>query len=152
MVPGDTLVLLPIQNGLVADCRQQDVMFVRVQVSVDYSYCICGMQPLRLDFYIDCHRHLRRWSTGRIKRTTSAGTADICTLDTQQAAGAILHQTYPAAPGQLTAAAFMTTSAILSTKTGRWQKLNPRFYMSLCQQSPKPSSWWLRQITLINPR
>ena len=33
----DSSILLPMQNGLLADFRQQDVGFVRVQVSVDYS-------------------------------------------------------------------------------------------------------------------
>ena len=92
-------------------------MFVRVQVSADYSYCIRGLQPLRLDFYIE----LPKTSTPMINRAnqaytlvTHAGPADICTLDTQQAAGAILNQTYQAAPGQLTAASFGTTSATLN--------------------------------------
>ena len=33
----DSSILLSMQNGLLADCRQQDVRFIRVQVSVDYS-------------------------------------------------------------------------------------------------------------------
>ena len=45
-------ILLPMQNGLLADFRQQGVRFVRVQVSVDYSYSIPGVSPLRLEFYI----------------------------------------------------------------------------------------------------
>ena len=49
----DPAVLLPIVNGPLAACRQQDVHFVRVQVSVDYSYAIRGVLPLRLDFYIE---------------------------------------------------------------------------------------------------
>ena len=49
----DASILLPVQNGVLADCRQQDVQFVRVQVSIDYSYSIPGVSPLRLDFYIE---------------------------------------------------------------------------------------------------
>ncbi len=116
-VPGDSSVLLPIQNGLVADCRQQDVMFVRVQISVDYSYCIRGIQPLRLDFYVELPQTSTPMVNGANQAynlVTYAGPADIRTLDTQQAAGAILNQTYQAAPGQLTAATFGTTSATLN--------------------------------------
>ncbi len=48
----DASILLPIQNGLLNTCRKQDVRFFQVQVSVDYSYSICGVSPLRLNFYI----------------------------------------------------------------------------------------------------
>ena len=46
-------ILLPIQNGLLNTCWKQDVRFFQVQVSVNYSYSICGVSPLRLDFYIE---------------------------------------------------------------------------------------------------
>jgi hypothetical protein len=127
-VPGDSSVLLPIQNGLVADCRQQDVMFVRVQISVDYSYCIRGIQPLRLDFYIELPQTSTPIVNGANQAynlVTYAGPANICTLDTQQAAGAILTQTYQAAPGQLTAAAFGTTSATLN-KDGKMAEIESK--------------------------
>ena len=47
-VEGDPSILLPIQNGALASCRQPDVKFVRVQVSVDYSYTLRGVSPIRL--------------------------------------------------------------------------------------------------------
>jgi hypothetical protein len=49
----DSSILLPVQSGVLAACRQQDVRFVRVQVSIDYSYSIPGVSLLRLDFYIE---------------------------------------------------------------------------------------------------
>ena len=36
-------ILLPVQDGNLNTCRQQDVRFVQVQVSVDYSYSIRGV-------------------------------------------------------------------------------------------------------------
>jgi len=51
--PGDSSVLLPVQDRIIADCRQQDIKFVCVQASVDYSYSVRGIQPLRLNFYIE---------------------------------------------------------------------------------------------------
>ena len=49
----DSSILLPVIDGNLNTCWQQDVRFVQVQVSVDYSYSIFGVSPLRLDFYIE---------------------------------------------------------------------------------------------------
>jgi hypothetical protein len=34
---GDPTILLPIQDGLLANCRKKDVKFVHVQLTLDYS-------------------------------------------------------------------------------------------------------------------
>jgi hypothetical protein len=60
----DSSILLPVQNGVLAACRQQDVRFVRVQVSIDYSYRIPGVSPLRLDFYIELPQESRAMTMG----------------------------------------------------------------------------------------
>ena len=60
----DSAILLPVQNGVLANCRQQDVRFVRVQVSVDYSYRSPGVTPLRLDFYIELPQESRAMING----------------------------------------------------------------------------------------
>ena len=49
----DASILLPVQYGNLNTCQQQDVRFVRVQVSVDYSYSIPSVSLLRLDIYIN---------------------------------------------------------------------------------------------------
>ncbi len=36
----DPTVLLPVQDGILADCRKKDVKFVRVQLTIDYSSLI----------------------------------------------------------------------------------------------------------------
>ncbi len=36
-VAGDPTILLPVQNGAVAGCRQGDVRFVRVDCSIDFT-------------------------------------------------------------------------------------------------------------------
>jgi hypothetical protein len=112
----DSLILLPVQNGVLADCWQQDVRFVRVQVSVDYSYSIPGVSPLRLDFYIELPQESRAMTNGggqAYNLTTYVGQADLWTLDTAQARSTILDVTYQSSPGQLVQAAFGTTSATL---------------------------------------
>jgi hypothetical protein len=50
----DSAILLPMVNGAIAQCRQPDVMFVRVQVAVDYSYKIAGVSPFALTFMSNC--------------------------------------------------------------------------------------------------
>ena len=60
----DSSILLPGQNGVLADCWKQDVRFVRVQVFVDYSYSIPGVSPLCLDFYIELPQESRAMING----------------------------------------------------------------------------------------
>ena len=91
--------------------------FVRVQVSVDYSYSICGVSPLRLDFYIELPQGISTMTNGggvAYTLITYAGPADLRTLDTAQACSTILDATYQSAPGQLVQPAFGTTSATLN--------------------------------------
>jgi hypothetical protein len=38
----DPAVLLPIINGVLADCRKKDVKFVRVQLTIDYTSLVNG--------------------------------------------------------------------------------------------------------------
>jgi hypothetical protein len=113
----DASILLPIQNGLLADFRQQDVRFVQVQESVDYSYSIRGVSPLRLDFYIKPPQGTSAMTNGggvAYTLVTYAGPANLRTLDTAQACSTILGVTYQSAPGQLVQPAFGTTSATLN--------------------------------------
>jgi hypothetical protein len=37
MTAGDSLVLLPVQNGSIADCHSAGVKFVRVQLELDFA-------------------------------------------------------------------------------------------------------------------
>jgi len=105
------------KNGVLANCRQQDVKFARVKVSVDYSYSIRGVSPLRLDFYIELPQGTSAMENGvgmEYTLVTYAGPADLRTLDTAQACSTILGVTYQSAPGQLVQPAFGTTSATLN--------------------------------------
>jgi hypothetical protein len=113
----DPAVLLPIVNGPLAACRQQDVRFVRVQVSVDYSYAIRGVSPLRLDFYIELPQSSTPMLNGAgnaYTLVTYAGVADLRTLNTEQAKADILDVTYQTGPGQIVPPAFGTISATLN--------------------------------------
>jgi len=104
-------------NGALAQCRQPDVMFVRVQVSVDYSYTIRGVSPIRLDFYVELPQSSTAMTKGAgnpYTLVTYAGVADLCTLDTTQTAATILSVTYQTKPGQIQAPVFGATAATLN--------------------------------------
>jgi hypothetical protein len=116
-VANDPAILLPIVNGPLANCRQQDVRFVRVQVSVDYSYAIRGVSPLRLDFYVELPQATTAMTNGAgtaYTLVTYTGAANLRTLDTEQANAAILDVTYQTGPGQIVPPAFGTNSATLN--------------------------------------
>ena len=116
-VAGNTSVLLPIQNGPVAQCRQQDVKFVRVQVSVDYTYTLQGVSPIRLDFYVELPQTstpMTNGAGGAYTLVTYAGPEDLRTLDTAQSASTILDVTYQTRPGQIQAPVFGATAATLT--------------------------------------
>ena len=92
-------------------------MFARVQVSVDYSYSIRGVSPVRLDFYIELPQTstaLVNGAGGAYTLVTYAGPANLRTLDTVQIAAAILGHTYQSSPGQLVATVFGSTAATLN--------------------------------------
>ena len=78
--------------------------FVRVKVSIDYSYSIPGVSPLCLDFYIELPQETRAMINGggvAYNLTTYVGQADLWTLDTAQARSIILDVTYQPSPGTL---------------------------------------------------
>ena len=116
-VGGDPSILLPIQNGALANCRQPDVKFVRVQVSVDYSYTLRGASPIRLDFYVELPQTATAMVNGAgnaYTLVTYAGPADLRTLDTAQTASTILEITYQTKPGQIQPPVFGATAATLN--------------------------------------
>ncbi len=54
----DTNILLPVQNGNVADCRQQNVKFIWVQLSIDFVSLLnvpnnVGPTTLCTEYYIE---------------------------------------------------------------------------------------------------
>ena len=116
-VVGDPSTLLPVPNGPSAACRQPDVKFVRVQVSVDYTYVMRGVNPIRLDFYVELPQSSTQMVNGAgnaYTLVTYAGPADLRMLDANQTAAAILNLTYQTKPGQIQAPVFGATAATLT--------------------------------------
>ncbi len=89
---------------MLADFWKQDVWFVQVQVSIDYSYSKSGVSPLGLNFYIELPQETCAMVNGggvAYTLTTYVGPANLWMLDTAQAHSIILDVTYQPSPGTL---------------------------------------------------
>jgi hypothetical protein len=75
-IAGDPTISLPIVNGLLAACHQQDVRFVRVQVSLDFAHLLSaahvGATVLKSMYYLELPQQL-------VNMTNSAGAAYVLT-------------------------------------------------------------------------
>ena len=66
---GDAAILLPVLNGNLATCRQQDVRFERVQCTLDFAHLIT-VDPypvatiLRVSYYIELPQTSRAMTNG----------------------------------------------------------------------------------------
>jgi len=66
---GDTAILLPVIDGIYANCRQQDVRFVRVQCTLDLA-ALTTVNPypvattLRVTYYIELPQTSRAMTNG----------------------------------------------------------------------------------------
>ena len=75
-IAGDPTVLLPVINGVVANCRQQDVRYVRVQLSLNFADLLgprhVGATVLKSMYYIKLSQTL-------VNMTNSANVAYVLT-------------------------------------------------------------------------
>jgi hypothetical protein len=81
-------VLLPVVNGVLADCRKQDVQFVHVQCSLDFAPLIT-VEPypisstLCVSYYIELLQTMQGMMNGNnvaYNLTSYLGNGDLCTL------------------------------------------------------------------------
>ena len=69
MDAGDPAILLPVQDGILADCRKKDVKFVCVQLTLNFSPLVnvttqAGPTILRVEYYIELLQMLRQLLNG----------------------------------------------------------------------------------------
>jgi hypothetical protein len=71
-IASNPTALLPVINGVLANCRQQDVRFVRVQVSLDFAHLLgaghVGATVLKSMYYLKLPQQ-------SVNMTNSAGAA-----------------------------------------------------------------------------
>jgi hypothetical protein len=101
MNPGDTSILLPVQDGNIADCRAAGVKFVRVQLDLDFADLTIAANPapnvvLWGEYYIQLpqnSRNLTNNAGAAYTLTSWIGTADLRTMTTAEVQRDILGYT-----------------------------------------------------------
>ena len=117
-VAGDPTILLPVQNGAVAGCRQGDVRFVRVDCSINFTPLITipgyGTSVLRASFYMELPQTTVVMQNGNgvdYNLTTWHGASNLRTLTPDQVRAQILEPCLHTGPITLGAASFNLTDA-----------------------------------------
>jgi hypothetical protein len=118
-VPGDSSILLPVQDGNIADCRSPGVKFIRVQLELDFTdltIAIANPAPnvvLRGEYYIQLpqsSRDLVNGANAAYMLTSWLGPADLRTMSTVAVQRDILGITHQDGPYDLLAPSFNLTS------------------------------------------
>ena len=87
----DHHILLPVQNGNLADCRSQDVKFVRLQCTLDFADLARVAPPgntlLSVNYYMELPQSsvvMQNGAGANYNLTTYHGVGDLRTLDVGQ--------------------------------------------------------------------
>ena len=116
---GDPAILLPVIDGNYANCRQQDVRFVRVQCTLDFDTLITmGTYPvstiLRVSYYIELPQESRALTNGVGNAYTLVsflGADDLRTLTPEMVKDQILVPVHQDGPVMLSASDFNLPNA-----------------------------------------
>jgi hypothetical protein len=129
---GDFSVLLPVQNGNIADCCSAGVKFVCVQLELDFSdlTIVAAANPapniiLRGEYYIQLpqsSRDLVNSAGTDYKLTSWLGQANLCTMSTTDVQRAILDITHQDGPFDQFAQSF-NLSSCCTNSTAMYGKL-----------------------------
>jgi hypothetical protein len=119
MDAADPAILLPIQNGVLADCRKKEIKFVHVQLMLDFSPLvnitpIAGPTILRAKFYIELPQTSRQLLNGTgtaYNLLTFHGPSDLRTLSPAEIQAQLLDVTFQDGPVDLQPACFNLSSA-----------------------------------------
>jgi len=132
-VAGNPAVLLPIQNGNIADCRAEWVTFVRVSLALDFSdLSIIDPPPacvLRGTYYIELPQGTVQMTNGAgnaYNLTTYIGPADLTTLSSEDVKRDILDETHQDGPFDLLEPSFLTPSTCRTDSTTIYGTLKTR--------------------------
>jgi hypothetical protein len=111
-------VLLPVQDGILADCRKKDVKFIWVQLTINYSSLVnvspAGATVLRAEYYLELPQTSRKMMDGNgnaYNLLTFHGPSDICTMSTTEVQAQLLDVTFQDGPVDLQPARFNLSSA-----------------------------------------
>jgi hypothetical protein len=120
----EPLVLLPVVNGALVNCRKKDVKFVRVQLMVDFTSLVnvttAGATTLRTEYYIELPQTSVQVADGNgsaYNLLTFHGPADLRTMTTADVQALILDVTLQDGPVDLQPSKFNLTSATRTDST-----------------------------------
>ena len=132
-IPGDSSILLPVQDGNVADCRSPGVKFVRVQLELDFAdLTIATANPapynvvLRGEYYVQLPQSSHNLNNGAgttYTLTSWLGPSDLRTMSTVSVQRDILGITHQDGPYDLLAPSFNLTSCRSTTVYGELKLL-----------------------------
>jgi hypothetical protein len=115
----DPAILLPVQDGVLVDCRKKDVKFVCVQLTLDFSPLVnvttqAGPTILRAEYYIELPQMSRQLLNGTgtaYNLLTFHGPGDLRTLSPAEIQAQLLDVRFQDGPVNLQPARFNLSSA-----------------------------------------
>jgi hypothetical protein len=117
--PGNPTILLPVQDGILSDCRKKDIKFVRIQLTLDFSPLVnatptAGPTILRVEYFIELLQTSRQLTNGTgsaYTLLTFHGISDLRTLSPADFQAQLLKVTFQEGPIDLQPARFNLSSA-----------------------------------------
>ena len=153
-----TAVLLPVIDRILANCRQPNVKFVRVQITLDFRPLVSvdppGLTTLRVEYYVELPQTSRVMTNGvgvGYNLVTYHGPDDLCTLTMRQVQNDILTQTLQDGPYDLQPASFNLTQQPELTARHCDPRSRGRFCGSPIQRYAIRCSWSCAQATVTSP-
>jgi hypothetical protein len=114
----DPSVLLPVVNGVLANCRKKDVKFVCIQLTINYAPLVNvtppGAMVLRTEYYIELPQTSVQVTDGAgnaYNLLTFHGPADLRTMSPAEVQAQILDVTFQDGPVDLQPSKFKLSSA-----------------------------------------
>ena len=121
---GDASILLPVQDGAVANCRRANIKFVRVQLNLDFLTLVTLRPPgntiLRTEYYIELPQDscdLTNGNNQAYRLTTYLGPGDLRAIAAADFERDILAHTLQDGPVDLLSPTFNLTAARLDRTT-----------------------------------
>jgi hypothetical protein len=130
-VAGDPTILLPIINGPLAACRQQDVRFLHVQVSLDFAHLLgaghVGPTVLKLMYYLKSPQQLANMMNGvgaAYVLSTYHGSTNIAKMSARDVSDNIIGPCLQRGPIPLSGADFNLQEANINSTTVKDQLIS----------------------------
>jgi hypothetical protein len=130
-VAGNPTILLPVINGPLAACRQQDMRFVHVQVSLNFAHLLgtrhVGPTVLKLMYYLELPQQLANMTNGAGATyvfSTYHGLANIATMSAREVSKTIIGPCLQRGPIALSSADFNLQEANIDSTTVKDQLIS----------------------------